>query len=285
MRISPHSTIHEVLSAHPELLEVLIAQSPAFEKLRNPLLRRTLTRLTTVEQAAGLGNIDPRQLVRLLNEAIGEAPATEVVASIVPSGAPDEAPGWLSAPVAVELDVRPILDRGGEPFSQIMAAVAQVPEGQQFVLLARFDPLPLYNVLGKRGFQPYAVCLAPDDWKIHFYRGGSAAPSSTAESQASQAPNLVPAAETHHVEPRSLEASADDWETVDATMTIDVRELTPPEPMMRILEAVAQLEAGQRLLVHHARYPVHLIPRLEELGCRHTARDRTDGGVDLLIER
>ncbi|HBY96931.1 MAG: DUF2249 domain-containing protein [Ardenticatenaceae bacterium] len=286
MHITPHTTIHEALSAHPELLEVLIAQSPAFEKLRNPLLRRTLTRLTTLEQAAGFGKVDPRRLVQVLNEAIGETPAPAGVEGTVSATVATEAPAWLAAPVAVELDARPILDRGGEPFSQIMAAVPQVPEGQQFVLRARFEPLPLYTVLGKRGFQPYARCLAPDDWEVHFYRRRSSATAATT-STGSQAPtpDIVPVPEIQPVASGTLQASSEDWKTADATLTIDVRELTPPEPMMRILEAVAELEPGQRLLVHHARYPVHLIPRLEALGCRHAARERGDGGVDLLIAR
>lgn len=284
MRITPQTTIHEVLSAHPELLEVLIAQSPAFEKLRNPLLRRTLTRLTTVEQAAGLGQIDPRHLVHVLNEAIGEAAPTGPAAPPPPTSRTGDPPAWLDTPVAAELDARPILDRGEEPFSQIMAAVSQVPEGQQFVLLARFEPLPLYTVLARRGFQAYAICHAPDDWEVHFYLGGSA-PSPASQEPGEAAAVVVPASEIQHVESGTLGASASDWGRADTTITIDVRELVPPEPMMRILEAVAQLEPGQRLLVHHARYPVHLIPRLEELGCRHAARERADGGVDLLIER
>lgn len=275
MRITPNTTIHAAITAHPELLEVLIAQSPAFEKLRNPLLRRTLTRLTTVQQAAAIAQLDHRQLVHVLNEAIGESPPAMVEEMSLPGSATGAPPAWLNAPIAAEVDVRPTLDRGEEPFSQIISVVAQVPEGEQFVLFTRFEPLPLYTVLERRGFQPYARCLGPEDWEIRFFRGKPPAPPPAR------------AGSSHTTAPEAVDATppADAWAAPDVTLTIDVRELTPPEPMMRILEAVSKLEPGQRLLVHHARYPVYLMPRLEELGCKYTVQQRDDGGVDLLIQR
>ena len=44
----------------------------------------------------------------------------------------------------------------------------------------------------------------------------------------------------------------------DATITIGVSDLVPPEPMIRILETLETLEPGQTLLVHHIRPPVFL---------------------------
>lgn len=53
--IRPDMRVSEVLEQHPKLLEVLIAASPAFQKLKNPLLRRTMPRLVSVAQAARMG--------------------------------------------------------------------------------------------------------------------------------------------------------------------------------------------------------------------------------------
>ena len=55
--------ISEVLKAYPELLDVLVDLTPAFDKLRNPVLRRVQTRLVTVQQAAGIAGLDARELV------------------------------------------------------------------------------------------------------------------------------------------------------------------------------------------------------------------------------
>nr|WP_245393711.1 DUF2249 domain-containing protein [Allomeiothermus silvanus] len=55
--------------------------------------------------------------------------------------------------------------------------------------------------------------------------------------------------------------------------------------MMRVLEALARLEPGQRLLVHHVRRPVHLLARLEQEGHPYALRELGPGQVELLIEK
>ncbi len=58
--------VSEVLRADESLLEVFTSVSPAFEKLRNPRLRKVMSRLVTVEQAARIAGVDPDELVRRL---------------------------------------------------------------------------------------------------------------------------------------------------------------------------------------------------------------------------
>ena len=69
----------------------------------------------------------------------------------------------MATPSPFLLDVRPVLKAGGEPFADIMAAVAQLQPGQTLRLLATFKPVPLFTVMGGSGFahdvlkQPQAV--------------------------------------------------------------------------------------------------------------------------------
>lgn len=72
----------------------------------------------------------------------------------------------------VHLDVREEIRQGKEPFPMIMEAVHGLRPDQVFVLRAPFEPLPLYNVLGKRGFVHWAESRADDDWTIWFWREG-----------------------------------------------------------------------------------------------------------------
>ncbi|MBC8327782.1 MAG: DUF2249 domain-containing protein [Planctomycetes bacterium] len=51
------------------------------------------------------------------------------------------------------LDVRPIVSRGEDPFTLIMAAADSLDRDEVLHLAVSFDPLPLYTVLGGRGFQ------------------------------------------------------------------------------------------------------------------------------------
>ena len=68
-------------------------------------------------------------------------------------------------------------------------------------------------------------------------------------------------------------------------MTIDVRELVPPEPMIRVLQALEALPDGARLLVHHVRRPMHLYDRLDEMGFAHDTREIGLDRVDVLIQK
>ena len=50
----------------------------------------------------------------------------------------------------VELDVRPILAAGGEPFGRIMETVASLGPGEGIRLLAPFRPAPLFAALNRK---------------------------------------------------------------------------------------------------------------------------------------
>src|SRR5262245_47875233 len=70
----------------------------------------------------------------------------------------------------VRLDVRADLRAGREPFSRIMAVVDALPPDGVLILRAPFEPVPLYRVLGRRGFAHWADCLGADDWLVWFFR-------------------------------------------------------------------------------------------------------------------
>ncbi|MGG1613702.1 DUF2249 domain-containing protein [Paenibacillus phoenicis] len=68
----------------------------------------------------------------------------------------------------VELDVRPILRRGEEPFSVIMDTVGKLQEGDSLVLHATMKPVPLLKVLEGKGYRHECEQLAADHWKVTF---------------------------------------------------------------------------------------------------------------------
>ncbi len=78
--------------------------------------------------------------------------------------------GAWQAMAAAVLDVRPDLERGDEPFVRIMEAAEQIAPGQSFVIIAPFEPAPLYGVLAERGFTHETERVAADEWVIRFTR-------------------------------------------------------------------------------------------------------------------
>ena len=155
-------------------------------------------------------------------------------------------PGELEALRRVDLDVREDIRAGREPFARIMATVKALEAGQALVLRAPFEPVPLYAVLGASGLAHWTERLAADDWRVWFYRGAPAG---------------------------------------EATSTIDVRGLPPPEPMVRVLTALDRLPPGATLTVLHERRPMFLYPQLDERGFTHTTDEPMAGLVRIVIGR
>lgn len=250
--------ISKVLEVYPELLDVIAGIHPALGKIRNPLIRKVQTKLVTVQQAAGVAGIDPIEFLQQLNAAVGhETPtAQQEEATSVAAVIPD----WVTnVAVAQELDVRPMLQRGDEPFTVISEASRAVPVGEALSLRTTFDPIPLRDVLARQGFESYTTG-AGDDWTTLFYR-------------------------VRELKPTSKPIRTTPAETVTAEISIDVSELVPPEPMMKILNALEELPDGGRLVVHHVRRPMHLYPRLDELGYIHTTEEVAADHVVITIDK
>jgi uncharacterized protein (DUF2249 family) len=74
---------------------------------------------------------------------------------------------WKATAVET-LDVRLELEQGGEPFVRIMEAAERIPAGASLVIIAPFEPAPLYQALGARGFSHATQCMAADEWVVRF---------------------------------------------------------------------------------------------------------------------
>ena len=72
MTITPKTTVHTLLKEYPFLLDYLAAYHPEFGKLTNPVLRRTMGRMATLDKAAQLANVPLNQL---MNDLAGEVQA------------------------------------------------------------------------------------------------------------------------------------------------------------------------------------------------------------------
>jgi uncharacterized protein (DUF2249 family) len=142
----------------------------------------------------------------------------------------------------VELDVRPILRAGGEPFAEIMQAVTGLQPGQGLRLLANFKPVPLFSVLGAKGFGHEAKELADGDWEVLFRPEGAAD------------------------EPLPAAPPANDTDWPEPVQHLDNRDLDPPEPMVRILAATETLTKGDVLSALLCREPIFLLPQLAKRG-------------------
>ena len=166
-----------------------------------------------------------------------------------------------------ELDVRPILRAGGEPFTVIMEALAGLAAGQRLRLLATFEPVPLYTVLGRKGFDHAAREIGGGDWEVIVTPASVPAGSQQSQPSSSGAPGT----------------SASTWP--EPSRHLDNRDLDPPEPMVRTLAAVEELQPGEVLCSLLCREPVFLLPELRNRGYEWIGRFEADGTTYRLLVR
>lgn len=159
----------------------------------------------------------------------------------------------------VELDVRPILASGNDPFMDIMGKVKSLKDDETLLIINTFEPVPLYSVLGKKGFG-HKTINENGEWKIYFFKEENQ--SANEEGNKKSKPEL----------------NEDIFE-------LDVRNLEPPEPMIKILETLPQLNGNTILLVHHHREPLMLYDKLTERGFTAVANKIEENYYKIVITK
>jgi len=148
--ITPKSKIFDILEAYPELEDVLIGYVPEFEKIKNPVLRRTVGKVASLQQAASIGRVNVAELVNHLREKIGQT-AEEILAEDSPYNY--DTPAWFNvSQIASSLDVREMLVKGEHPVAQVMEELKKLKDGEIYQLIAPFLPVPLIDKATSLGF-------------------------------------------------------------------------------------------------------------------------------------
>ncbi len=142
-----------------------------------------------------------------------------------------------------ELDVRPLLKAGVEPFQAIMGAVEGLAAGQSLILIAPFKPVPLFTVMERKGFSAKAEAIGDGDWQVLFAPIGDEAPAVQISDNA---------------------GSPDDWP--EPSQYLDCSDMDPPQPMVSILAEVENMHTGEVLFALLHREPLFLFPELEKRG-------------------
>ena len=167
----------------------------------------------------------------------------------------------------VTVDVREDIRSGREPFLRVMKAVSELQSDEQLLLIAPFQPIPLFHVMERRGFAHRGGVVASGDWEILFTRQTNARPEN-AIAAITPEPSLVGTASP----PAQI-------------MEVDARGLEPPQPLVKILEAVSTLPTNAALRALTDRRPLHLYPQLEERGFTAVTEEQTDGSFSTYVSR
>jgi len=266
--ISKDWKVAQVLDVYPETLDAFLEVSSHFAKLKNKVLRKTIARRVTLAQAARVGGVDVNHLLMILNRKAGFEMEKEFYEGRKEMEKSDftnnpHETGRRPALQEIILDVRPIIESGTDPFKIIMKTVKEMKDDEMLHLVNSFEPVPLYSVMETKGFT-YVSEKRGDEWHIWFWRK---------EKTVRQADNG---------KKRSSNVENKEQGKIEE---IDVRGLEPPQPMVKILETLNQIDNNTTLLVHHHREPVLLYDKLEELGYEAEAEKIEENYYKVMIRK
>lgn len=153
MDINLHIKVSDLLDTYPHLESTLLELSPAFSKLRNPILRRTVAKVTTLQQAAKVAGISPILLLETLRQAAG-LPIDNSNESIDIENEQKDKPEWFDETnITIRFDARPIIESGENPMQEIIRLSKELQNNQIMELTAPFKPVPIMDLLKSKGFE------------------------------------------------------------------------------------------------------------------------------------
>ncbi len=165
--ITPKTKIFDLLEAYPQLEELLIRLAPPFKKLKNPVLRKTITRITNLNQAATIGGLKVEELVNKLRNEVGQSMVDsqkEGQSSYIM-----EKPEWFDKDSVVNtIDIREMLHAGEQPVHEVLSAAKRLKSGEILKITAPFIPAPLIDKAVGLGYQHWLNKQSGEEFWVFF---------------------------------------------------------------------------------------------------------------------
>ncbi len=157
----------------------------------------------------------------------------------------------------IKLDVREDIKKGEDPFQKIMGAISLLKNDEVLELINNFEPFPLYSVLKNKGFE-HITNHIDGGFEITFYKSANYKPEIIDEDWKNE----------NNFNDDDLKKLAHCKE-----VEIDVRELEPPQPLLKIFEIIENMDNDTALSIIHERKPIHLYPKLKDEGFKFLTKE------------
>ena len=153
--ITSDMRVAALLREYPETEELLIGLAPAFERLRNPMLRRSVARVATLGQAAAVGRMSSATLVNTLRAAVGQ----ELLESDPSDSSTyfEAQPEWFD-PNDVTIVLREEeLDPTVMPINPLLRAAKDLGDGEIAEFVTSHLPAPGIDSLRAKGYRTWTL--------------------------------------------------------------------------------------------------------------------------------
>lgn len=165
--ITPKTKVLELIENYPQLENVLIEYAPAFKNLKNPVLRKTVAKIATLQQAAAIGGVKTEELINRLRKEIGQDLATENMDIHYNYRKPE----WFAEDKIVKrFNASEMLAVGEHPVNQVISDLNKLEEGLIYLLIAPFLTAPLIDKATSLGFRHWVNQVSSEEFHIYFSR-------------------------------------------------------------------------------------------------------------------
>jgi hypothetical protein len=169
--ITPQMKVGELLQNYPELESTLISLAPAFAQLKNPILRKTLAKVTSISQAARVGGISVAELIGKLRAEIDQAEFRDADAESVQINSSTVQPQWFDPQkIRQSLDARAMIESGEHPLGRVLADLKEFPGDAIYELITPFEPAPLIDKVKTKGFSAWIEPVGTNEYRTYFHR-------------------------------------------------------------------------------------------------------------------
>jgi NitT/TauT family transport system substrate-binding protein len=172
MVILAETKVKTALDAHPELKDVLIALSPKFKKLNNPLLFKAVSHWATFHDVAKIGGISICQILHTLNREIGSEGelfrrAPECSREITSLNSISEPVVERSFTKVIPFDVR---QRDDYFLPELTQKVKALHPDEALKIISDFDPIPLKRMLDTMNYSYSTDKIHEDLYETYIFK-------------------------------------------------------------------------------------------------------------------
>lgn len=274
MKINGKTKISKLIKENKEAIEVIASLNPHFTKLRNPVLRKMLAPRVNISEAARIGKCEVQVMLDKLVEIGFEIDTEQPIGedTIDQAKQIEEKERFIAGKKLFEFDVRPYLEKGDDPLKTIQQTIKKLTPDDVLEIIINFEPVPLIRIQERNGFEALTI-IEDDIYHTYFKMGKEVKDYSKVASD---------------IKSLYTELSEDDFQAKltqfsGELVELDVRNLEMPQPMMKILETIEEIEGDQGINVQHKRIPQFLLPELKPYNLDVFTHTVGEGDVKLLI--
>jgi hypothetical protein len=147
--------VAELLKHYPDLEDILIGISPAFSKLKNPVLRKTVAKVATLKQASLVGDVPISEMINRLRQAAG---IEDMLDEMIPNrDSMAQKPDWVNQnEKIITFDIVELIEKGQQPITDVVQRLNRLSGGEVLEVLTPFFPAPLIDKAHKLGYESWS---------------------------------------------------------------------------------------------------------------------------------